>query len=225
MNAVADGRPKCALPLRGRPLIDHQRDLLEAAGAGEVVVITGWQADAVRAAAGGRSRFRHFAGFAGTNNFATLRAHADLLNGEVLILFADVLVSRSALRRLVDDPHDIALLADTRQVRSGTMRIRHANDRVADIGGHIAPADGTGNFVGIARCSARGSSVLRAELLEMGSSEFSGDYWTAALPRLVAKGGLVHVVPVDSREWLEIDTPQDYRDAQRADFYAAAGPA
>src|SRR5947208_3440724 len=68
MNAIAGGRPKCLMPLHGRPLIHHQLDLLEAAGVPEVVVITGWGAEAIRAATGSRARFRHCREFAGKNN-------------------------------------------------------------------------------------------------------------------------------------------------------------
>ena len=48
-------QPKCLLEVGGRSLIEHQVDALRRAGIEEIVVVTGHDADAVRAALGDRS--------------------------------------------------------------------------------------------------------------------------------------------------------------------------
>jgi choline kinase len=165
----------------------------------------------VRDAAKGRAAFRHFAGFAGVNNLATLRAHADLLEGDVLVAFADVLVAPGPLHRLATCESDAALLVDPGTRRAGTMRVRHTETSVLDVGPHIPPEAGTGTFVGIARLGPAGCAAVAAALPGLND----GDYWTAGLrPPLE-----LDAVTVARGEWLEVDTPEDYAAAQTASFY------
>ena len=189
--------------------------MLEDAGADELVVVTGFEAEQVRDAACGRADFRHFPGFPGVNNAATLRAHDDLLEGDVLVAFADVLVAREPLRRLASAGGEAALLVDPGTRRAGTMRVRHEGTRVLDVGPHIAPADGTGTFVGIARLGPGGCEAVRAELPGLDDA----DYWTAGLRAAAVE---VRAVPLTRDEWLEVDTPEDYAAAGAARFYLAS---
>lgn len=219
---VSGGVPKCLLPLHGRSLLARQLDLLEAVGLTDVVVVTGFRAEAVLAEEPGRATFRHYPDYANTNNLATLRAHRDLLAGDVLIAFADVLTTSGDLDRLAEHPGDIILLIDPSVRRSGTMRVRHQGHTLLDVGPHIAVNSGTGSFIGLTKCSSRGAAALAEQLGMMSREHDARRYYTEAVRKLIAAGHRVHVVAATPGQWVEVDTPEDYEVAQRADFFLTA---
>ena len=99
------------------------------------------------------------------------------------------------------------------------MRIRLGQRGVEDLGGHIPPADGDGNFIGIAKFSGRGAHALGKQLDAMvrdGGHE--QEHYVQALPPLSRRGESIAPVEVGGR-WLEIDTKDDYARALAAGFY------
>lgn len=226
LSARTAGGAKCLLDLHGRPLLHRQIALLRGAGVDDIVVVTGHDGERVRAALPPRVTSAHYDRYAETNNLGTLAAHAALLDvepsGAVLIVFADVLVTASALARLVAATTPVALLVDMHARRPGTMRVRLDEASVMDVGPHIPVAEGDGNFVGLARLSAVGAATVAAEVVALAASgEHNDDYWTAALPRLSARGQSVQGIDVAGDPWLEVDTPADLDAARSTSFYVA----
>ena len=56
LRSVVSDRPKVLAPVRGRPFLAHLLDRLDAARVWDVVLATGYQAEQIRAAFGGRHR-------------------------------------------------------------------------------------------------------------------------------------------------------------------------
>lgn len=222
VSNLTSGRPKCLLEVRGQPILLRQLDLLAACGVTEVTVVTGFAEEQIRTRVGARASYTHYPDFASTNNLLTLHHCRHLLAGEVLILFSDVLLSRQSLQDCVDHAGDFSLLVDSSRCLAGTMRVRLAGGRVTDIGPHIPVAEGDGNFIGIAKYSARGSELLAAELSSMAATGDCTDaYYTAALARLAARGDRLAGVDLNGRPWIEVDTAEDYLAAQAGTFYVA----
>jgi choline kinase len=220
LAAHSRGRPKCLLPLHGRTILDWQLALLDQCGVERVTVVVGHQAAEIERAAGQRANYAVYPHYARTNNLHTLQHCGHLLDDEVTILFADVLVSAGAFARCARADADCALLVDTAQRRPDTMRVRLAEGRLADIGAHVSVDDADGNFIGIAKFSARGAGALRRELDRMvEAGRFEQAYYTAALPRLAAAGVSISVIATGEDPWCEIDSPDDYQRALNASFY------
>jgi choline kinase len=221
MGSLAAGRPKCLLELHGLSVLQHQLDALHQLGVGRVTIVTGHGAEAVRAAAGEQAEFIHFDGYAGGNNLRTLHHARTLLEGDVVVLFADVLLTMATLGDLVRHSAPMALLVDESTCRPDTMRVRLENDRVVDIGPHIGVGGGHGNFVGVAAFRAAGTLALRGELDAIGTDPaLAQHYYTEALRRLAGRGEPVSAVSTRGAPWLELDTPPDVEMAARQDFYA-----
>lgn len=220
LSSLSAGRPKCLLELHGKTVLRHQLDLLASCGVRDVTVVTGFEAGQIQTEVEGKADSVYYPDFASTNNLLTLHHCRRLLAGDVVLLFSDVLLSRRSLRECVENPADFALLVDTSRCLAGTMRVRVEGGAVTDIGPHIPPAGAGGNFIGIAKYSARGSELLAGELAAMASEGgFTDAYYTAALPRLAARGNRLEGVDVAGSEWIEIDTAEDYRAALGSSFY------
>jgi choline kinase len=206
--------PKCLLEVGGKAIIHHQLALLRGSGIEDITVATGFQADVLRSAVGDAVSYRHSPKYATTNNLCTLHSCRDLLSGELVILFSDVLVTPDAFARCVSSAHDYALLTDTAVCLAGTMRVRRNGHQIIDLGTHIPVEDGHGTFVGIARFSAKAATRLGAELdCMMAQGDCSRELYTRAVARLAAAGEAVQAIPVAGEPWIEIDTEDDYRRA------------
>ena len=220
VSGLTSGKPKCLLELHGRSILQHQLDLLAACTVTDVTIVTGFGADLIRGHAQGRADFVHYPAFASTNNLLTLHHFRHLLNDELVLLFADVLLVREALQNLVDNRADFALLVDTSRSLPGTMRVRLSEGSISDIGPHIPASEGHGNFVGVARFSAQGAKLLAAELEQIVAEHgCDSSYYTDALASLAAKGQRLEPVKVAADSWLEVDTEEDYSAALERTFY------
>jgi choline kinase len=219
MQAVANGKPKCLLPLHGQPLIHHQLTQLSLCGVTDITIVVGHLGHAIRSAVGGAT-FAECVSYADFNNLWTLWSCRYLLDVECVILFADVLVTSARLDAVARAGNDCAILADISSRRPGTMRILRDRNTLVDIGSHIPVECCDGNFVGIAKFSQPGAIQLAAELEQMVAEPgHEHDYYTAALPRLRRAGYRIVIVPTLGEEWLELDTPEDYVVAASCDFY------
>ena len=169
-------------------------------------------------------RYIEYPGYASTNNLHTLHHCSNVLCGEVAVLFSDVLVERNALSLCLDSPYDFALMVDTSQNLPDTMRVRIDEGAVTDIGSHVPVLQGDGNFIGIAKFSAAGSTLLGRELeLMVIEGGFENAYYTQALPRLAMAGHHIHPLPVGNSRWFELDSQQNYQAALEETFYSRTG--
>ena len=73
------------------------------------------------------------------------------LNDDLLILFSDVIIEKKLLKNCIDSPDDFNLIIDTNNVFEHTMRVKVLGNSIIDIGSHIDPQEGDGNFIGIAK--------------------------------------------------------------------------
>lgn len=222
LRPLTEALPKCLLPLNDSLVMNYQLDVLSSAGVDDVIVITGHMGDEIKKVIGDRVRYATYPDFAKTNNLYTLHACREHLDSACIILFSDVLLTGSAMQKLVASSDDFALLVDTSRVLAGTMRIVGDERCITDLGGHIQPVNGIGNFVGIAMFSDRGAKLLGSEMEQMvNEGGHEQDYYVQALPRLAAAGEQIKPIEIDS-PWLEIDDADDYQAAKQATFYTSA---
>ena len=153
-GAVTGGKPKCLLDLHGMPLIKHMMRLLKSCEINDIWIVTGYEAGSLVSTVGEGVSFRYYPNYSRTNNLHTLASCADLLDSDTLVIFSDVLVQKDSLLNCIGSPGYVTLIVDRTQVRSGTMRVTIKDETVSDIGPHIDPKDGHGNFIGIAKISA-----------------------------------------------------------------------
>jgi choline kinase len=222
VSSLTAGKPKCLLELHGKTILQHQLNLLAACSVTKVTIVTGFGAELIQAHAQGRADFVHYPDFASTNNLLTLHHCRQLLNDELVLLFADVLLTRQALQDCINCRADFALLVDTSRSLPGTMRVRVSENAVSNIGPHIPAPEGDGNFVGVARFSEQGAKLLAAELDQIvAERRCESAYYTDALASLAAKGHRLEAVNVDAGSWLEVDDEADYLAARGRTFYVS----
>ena len=165
----------------------------------------------------------------------------------ILFLYSDILVEQGVLEKLLRSEADCANVVDRAWVdqrerllplskpldlvvtagvpESGLRALPGAaEDRLVAVGQRIAPERATGEFIGLARFSERGTAALRAAyeaIVYSGAVPFHESdsteraAFTDLLQELVARGLAVACVDV-YKGWLEVDTFEDYQRAWAA---------
>jgi len=116
--------------------------------------------------------------------------------------------------------NDFSLLVDTDKCDESTMRIKVKDNKIYDIGSHISPKDGDGNFIGIAKFNIEGVKLLKNKIKFLTKSEqHINDYYTKAIAELANENYNINFVNVEGAPWLEIDTYEEYQYAKKEKFY------
>jgi choline kinase len=230
LGALTADRPKCLVPLAGRPLLAWQLDALVAAGVRPpVTVVTGYRGDAVR-----DHRIATVANprWAETNMVRSLVTAAPrLLAAPTIAAYGDVVYHPDHVRALAAAREDVAVTWDRRWLELWRARFtdplsdaeRFAVDgdgRVRVIGGRASSLGETpGQFMGLVRWTPEGWGRAAALLARRPPAEVDAMDTTTLLAQLIAEGVSVGGVPVDGR-WCEIDSPDDLAVQER---HVAAG--
>jgi choline kinase len=237
LRPLTDDRPKCLVPLAGRPLLEWQIATAHAAGITDITVVGGYRADQlakypVRVVPNPR--------FETTNMVRSLfcaRAH---FGDGFVMSYGDIVYSPAVLRRVLDSGEDIGVavdrgwrgyweqrsdnpLCDAETLRTG------ADGSLTEIGQKPKSLDEIqAQYIGLVAFGAAGVDVLvrSYDALEKNTDKpFGGPrnldqlYMTDLLQGLIQQGSRLSAVPID-RGWVEVDNP---RDLQVAEQYAAAG--
>ncbi len=211
--------PKCLVDVGGRTLLERMLSALEAEGVREVVLVVGYEAGLVRAAAGGRAAVRFVENprweRGSVVSLWTAREHLDGAD-DALIMDADVLFPREALRRLVESARPSAFLMDRGASASGEEMMLAARDgRVRRIARRVDPAayDAVGEGVGFFKVARADQAALVAVLEEFVVAGDDGRDYEDALDRFLGRA-VAGYEDVTDLPWTEVDFADDLERAR-----------
>lgn len=238
---LTEDRPKCLLDIKGRTLLERQLESLRECGIHDVVVVRGYQKAKVAL-----SGIRYYDNdrYEETGELASLFAAEQELDGRVLFLYSDILFDPAVLQKLLRSRADLAIVVDRAWMDQRDRLLPLAKpldlvvtsnppppglrslpaedgDTLVRVGQRVPPDEATGEFIGMALFSERGSRLLREtheHLRRAGggalheSETLDRAAFTDILQELVKGGQEVSCVNV-YKGWLEIDTFEDYQRA------------
>ena len=227
LGPLTADRPKCMIDVRGQSLLRRLVGTFRDGGVRDVTVVRGYRKDAIDVPS---IATRDNDAFATTGEAASLACAVDRLEGPCVVSYGDILFRRHILDALLAAEGDVVLAVDALG-RRRTPGPGEA-DKVADLVacsrphtgdfledeapvwlariGHDLPAEMVhGEWIGLARLSARGAGLVRAELEAMGAD---GTLVRASLldllTRLAGRGERIAVVYVRG-DWLDVDDAFD----------------
>jgi len=223
-------RPKCMIDVRGEPLLKRLVRTFRNSGIRDVTVVRGYRKEQINLPS---IKTVDNDLYATTGETASLACAINQIKGDCVIAYGDVLFRQYYLDQLLAIEDDIVIAADAlwndRQsdaeewVRDFVSCSRpFSGDYLADdpvsltaMGPNVAEAGIHGEWIGLARLSAKGSALVREELEAMIKE---GGLQKASLVelfnRLVDKGHAVRVVYVPG-QWLDVDDATDLLAAGR----------
>jgi choline kinase len=167
--------------------------------------------------------------FRNNNILHSLMFASDALDGPLLTTYSDIVYTSDVVEKLLASPHDISLVVDRRWAQAYEGRDDHPpeqaeltelkDDRVIRVGKVVGPDNAVGEFIGLAKYSARGSKLLRETFndvrAKLGDDDpfqnaelFRKAYLTDLFQEMIDRGVKIGITPIDG-EWREIDTVQD----------------
>lgn len=228
LNALTDEQPKCYAPIGQQRILDWLLEALREAELPTPVFIGGYRIEQI-CSDYPQLDFRHNTDWPNNNILASLFcAETDMENGFVCS-YSDILYRASVVRRALDHPGDIVLCVDTEWRRRYAARSQHPEDdaekliaegdHVVRIHRSIGSAEASGEYIGVAKCSAAGAKVLR-EYYHRARTTYSGQPWRDEtlfekaylihlFQHMIEEGVAVHMVTTNG-EYMEIDTEEDY---------------
>lgn len=228
LGGLTADQPKCMVDVRGQSLLQRLVGTLRESGVRDVSVVRGYRKEAVVMSGVQMIDNDRYAETGETWSLAQAR---EALQGETVIAYGDVLFRRYILDSLLSSSADIVVAVDaldktqdgTRpNKRDGVVADkRFSGDYLDDAPAHLvsmthggsASEESCGEWIGLARFSARGAQWLREELDAMAAEGLlEGGDMPLLLTHLAAK----HPVRVKyfTGHWLDVDTLTDLAEAR-----------
>lgn len=231
LRPLTDTRPKCLLEVGGRTLLQRTVDAMTATGINELVVVTGYRAEMITDFLtthypGLTFHFLHNADYEHNNNIFSLWMAGQVVRGrDFLLMDSDILCDAETVARVARQDGS-ALALNRHDLGEEEMKVVvDAAMNIIAISKTCRVEDAIGESVGIEKMTATYSEALFRELDQMIEHEGLVDiFYERAFERLIPQGHTFRVVDTTDLFSYELDTPEDYQQAQRL-FLAATAEA
>jgi len=222
LRPLTDQKPKCLLEVGGRTLLERTVGAMMQAGITQMVVVTGYRAEMIRDFLRAQFpqlsfHFLHNADYAHNNNIYSLWMAGEVVRGrDFLLMDSDILCDPAAVVSIANQEGD-ALALNRHELGEEEMKVVVDDQgRITEISKTCQPADAMGESVGIERITADYSEALYQELDKMVVGEGLVDiFYERAFERLIPQGYTFRVVDTTHFFSYELDTPDDFEQAQR----------
>ena len=214
MLSLTENLPKCLLKVGDRSIIEHQIASLYHYGLDEIVIVTGFCEDKIRAACGDKIHYITNHRFAETNSIYSLwLAKGDTHDGFV-VLNSDVLFHPLILGKLLESKRPDALtMGKQGDMGDEEMKVKVNSDRVIDIGKEMPTHQADGENLGIVKFSPAGAKVLFEKVDELISKGLVNK-WVPFAFQQIASYHHLYAVDIGNLPWIEIDFAEDYEKAK-----------
>ena len=223
--------PKCMLDFGGKTLLQRQLDSYKKNGIKNISLIRGYKREKIN--------FKGIKYFENTdyqnNNILNSIFYAEnVINGNIIISYSDILFDHSVVKRLLKSDHDISVVVDIdwrgyyvgrkdHPISEAENVIFNSNNEVEKIGKiNTGNEEVHGEFIGMIKLSNRGAEIFKEHFHRLKkiywnkpfqrAKIFQKAYLTDFIQELVDIGIKVHCVIIESG-WKEIDTVEDYKKA------------
>jgi choline kinase len=226
LEHFTDDKPKCMVEIDGRSILSYQLEALRSAGIDDIHIVRGYLSDELVVDG---ATYHENPDYEQNNILRSLFYARNAIQGGLVTTYSDIVYTPAVVQKAVDSPHDIALVVDREWARAYEGRHDHPpaqaeltevdGDRVTAVGKQVGPEAAVGEFIGLAKYSARGSELMR-EVYDDVRADFGDDepfqaadmfrkaYLTDLFMEMIARGVDIGWVPIDG-DWREIDTVQD----------------
>ena len=221
LRPLTDTKPKCLLKVGSRTLLERTVDAMVQAGVGDFVVVTGYRGEMISSFLTDHYptltfHFIHNADYEHNNNIYSLWMAGQVVRGkEFLLMDSDILCDPAAVAAIAGQSES-ALALNRHELGEEEMKVVVDDDmRITEISKTCSPKAAIGESVGIEKITADYSKALYEELDKMIEQEKLIDiFYEKAFERLIPRGHTFRVVDTTGFFSYELDTPDDFRQAQ-----------
>ena len=213
--------PKCMLEISGKPIIQHQLEMLDHAGVEKTVIVTGYGSNEVESYL--KSIHKKLGlglsivtvanpFFRLTNVLCSYWFGMKKLTGDFIYLEGDTIFERDMFEDIISSEKDCALSIKYAEVDEEAMKVVISNGVLTDISKAVNMEAASGEFFGLAKFSDRARRKFNMYADSWIRSEVFSDYFAYVLSESIRNhdGFSCDFISVDNRYCCEIDFPEDY---------------
>lgn len=230
---LTEDRPKAMLDIKGRSILEWQVELLKRVGITEIAVVRGYKKQMINLPG-----LRYFDNddYETTGTLMSLLAARDFLDNTTIVLYGDILFDTGTIRRLLADGDTTTLVVDKgwkkRYLSSleghplpPELATLHESEQAIEISSltvGMQENNGASEFIGLAKLASSACEVLKnlfagASLNGQSGINKAGLNLQEAsfiefIQALLKRGEKVTALEI-WRNWIEVDTFEDYRNA------------
>lgn len=226
LRPLTDNKPKCLVPLLGKPLIQHQLEVLKSAGIDDVHIVTGYCHDQIETLGYETTMNSRFERTNMVESLFCAREFIENCSQDLLICYGDIVYQRDNLDTLLENKDEIGLMIDNSWFDLWSIRLENPLDDAETLifgdSGYIRELGRKptsyeqiqGQYTGLIKVRAdKVSSLLdyydaldRSATYE--GKDFENMYMTTFLQSLIDNGWCLGAAIVNNG-WLEVDSVDD----------------
>ena len=231
LKGHTENNPKCMLDFGGQTLLQRQLASYKKNGIKDISHIRGYKKNKIN-----YKGIKYFDNndYKDNNILNSIFYGEDIINGNLIISYSDILFEPFVVKRAMESDHDISVIVDIdwRDYYKGRKDhplseaenvIFNSNNEVVKIGKIATEKEEVhGEFIGMIKLNHRGCEILKQNFHRVKrlywnkpfqrAKIFQKAYLTDLIQEIVDIGIKVHCVIIE-RGWKEIDTVEDYKKA------------
>ena len=209
--------PKTLLKVGDLSIIERLVNHFKKIDVSEIILVVGYKKEHLieKYQYDPKIKFYEYSKFKETNNLFTLwsiRKQLNEIDEDIIISFADIVLEYQIIENLIKSKNDFVMAIHSESILEGTMRVCVKDKKIKSIT-ETKVEDATGNFIGIAKFSKKGSKILFEHLSKLIDDDHLDAYYTIAINNYIKNDGFVEALDVKSLKWIEIDDNADYKRA------------
>jgi choline kinase len=223
IRPLTDNTPKSLLKIGGKAILGRMVDVILDVDIKEIIVVTGYRTEQIQ-------RFLqesypkisfHFVyneHYHETNTGYSLLQTKQAVGGDEFIKFdADVVFETTILKKLLKSPTSALCIDKNIHLEAEEVKvITDESMRVVEVGKKLDPMMATGESIGIEKIDQGAGKALFTELESlMRHKENWQEYYDDSYTTLTKKGIPMYAVDITGLKWVEIDTIQDFKRAEK----------
>jgi choline kinase len=215
LSEISNGKPKCLIKAGEETLIKRIVRVCKSRGIDDVTVITGYEKNLVYRELGQEVNFVYNPFYSVTNSISSLWLARKKLEGDVILMNADLFFESSILDTLLGQRKTAVMMSDSTRIETADYRFCYEGDRITQYGKHLSNSETDGEYVGMARIDSSFTRGFRARLEKMIDKGQINCWWEDVLYSFIPQGVPIYHYDVAGTFWTEIDDPRDFDRLQK----------
>jgi choline kinase len=231
LKGHTENNPKCMLDFGGKTLLQRQLSSYKENDIEDISLIRGYKKNKIN-----YKGIKYFDNndFKDNNILNSIFYGEDVINGNIIISYSDILFEPFVVKRAMESDHDISVIVDVdwrdyyigrkdHPLSEAENVIFNSNNEVVKIGKIATDKEEVhGEFIGMIKLNHRGCEIFKQNFHRVKklywnkpfqrAKIFQKAYLTDMIQEIVDIGIKVHCVIIE-RGWKEIDTVEDYKKA------------
>lgn len=221
LRPLTDNLPKCLLTIGDKNILSRQIEALNSNGISDIIIVVGFEKEKIIDYLKSNFSTSNFTfiengQFASTAALYSLYLASDYLSEEIIYLNSDLFCDQQIIEKIIVFPKAVTAIRKTDWDEEEVNVITNSKNKIVEIGKHISSDRSNGEFIGATKFDKDFGGKLR-KVLDIFSKEKNWNRFAveAINQTINSLDGEIFALDVTDNWAIEIDTPEDYQEANR----------